>query len=181
MKSIKSLIICLLQVMLLPSSLLSVDGFTFKGHYVGSQLTSDLPPPVIQEDTLLFPQKELSNPLLEYAQESLTRSKTSPKSSDSVFSVGHNFTAMTASNAAITFFSAPLNLTGAVGEEQYILCTYQSIRSFNKKTGKPDGVLNTSGFGFVDTGDILINYDRFAKRWYVCVRTMGKWGPTKIS
>lgn len=81
--------------------------------------------------------------------------------------IGLNFTAATLSNAGQTDV-IPLNLTGWVGEKQYILMTYQCIRSFDKHTGKPDHVLDTdagSFFGF-DADDVRIDYDRFAKRWY---------------
>lgn len=80
--------------------------------------------------------------------------------------VGINFTASTVSNAPQTDI-IPLNATGWVGEQQYILMSYQSLRSFSKKTGKPDGALETDAASFFNfsVNDVRIEYDRFSRRW----------------
>ena len=61
----------------------------------------------------------------------------------------------------------PPNLNGWVGPQQYILICYGIIRSFDKATGLPDGVLNidASSFFGVDANDVRINYSRFLDRW----------------
>lgn len=79
-----------------------------------------------------------------------------------------NFTALTPTDSGYPFSELP-NATGAVGQSQYILATYDIVRSFNKKTGQPDGVLNIdmSSFFSAVIGDPRIDYDRFSKRWFL--------------
>lgn len=81
--------------------------------------------------------------------------------------VGLNFTASTFANAPQTNI-IPLNATGWVGTEQFILMSYQYMRSFNKKTGLPDGILHTDAASFFggSASDVRIEYDRFSRRWY---------------
>lgn len=81
--------------------------------------------------------------------------------------VGLNFTASTFANAPQTDV-IPLNATGWVGTEQYILMSYQYMRSFSKKTGLPDGILHTDAASFFggSASDVRIEYDRFSQRWY---------------
>lgn len=78
-----------------------------------------------------------------------------------------NFTAASFANAPQVNV-IPLNATGAVGEKQYILMSYQSVRSFNKRNGSPDGVLVTDAASFFNNSpsDVRIDYDRFSRRWF---------------
>lgn len=81
--------------------------------------------------------------------------------------IGLSFTATTVSTAPQTDV-IPLNPTGWVGDRQYILMSYQDIRSFDKKTGRPDGALETDAASFFNfsANDVRIEYDRFSKRWF---------------
>ena len=54
--------------------------------------------------------------------------------------IGLNFTAATVGNVLNGVGFNP-NQSGWVGPEQYILMSYNIIRSFNKFTGQPDGIL----------------------------------------
>lgn len=83
--------------------------------------------------------------------------------------IGLNFTAASVSN---TFFTSviPPQQGGWVGPQQYILISYGIIRSFDKTTGLPDGVLNIdsgSFFGFPFTEEPRIDYSRFIDRWFL--------------
>ena len=80
--------------------------------------------------------------------------------------IGLNFTAAVESNVLNPIVTPP-NLNGWVGPQQYILMCYGIIRSFDKATGQPDGVLNidASSFFGVDANDVRINYSRFLDRW----------------
>ncbi len=82
------------------------------------------------------------------------------------FNIGLNFIA--ANQRTDMRFTIPLNINGAVGREQYILMIYQTFRSFNKKTGLPDGILETDSFSFFgdQANDIRFEYDHFSHRWY---------------
>ena len=55
--------------------------------------------------------------------------------------VGLNFTAATLKNILDPLVIPP-NLNGSVGSTQYVLMTYGIVRSFDKTTGQPDGILN---------------------------------------
>ncbi len=98
-------------------------------------------------------------------------------------SIGLNFTAATVSNA-IDPLIIPPNLNGSVGSEQYILMSYNIIRSFNKSTGLPDEILNLNAASFfgVPANDVRINFDRFSHRWFMsCEETNQKTGnPSNI-
>lgn len=87
--------------------------------------------------------------------------------------IGLNFTAATVSNAPQTDVIPP-NQTGWVGDKQYILMSYGVIRSFDKNTGLPDHVLNTDSASFFNgtAQDVRIEYDRFAKRWYMTAQIL---------
>ena len=61
--------------------------------------------------------------------------------------IGLNFTAATISDTLATDADLP-NQNGWVGPQQYILMTYNIIRSFNKFTGQPDGVLDIDAPSF---------------------------------
>jgi len=82
--------------------------------------------------------------------------------------VGLNFTAATLGNVLDPLVIPP-NLNGSVGSTQYVLMTYGIIRSFDKTTGLPDGILNldASTFFGVSADDVRIDYDRFSQRWFM--------------
>lgn len=68
----------------------------------------------------------------------------------------------------------PPDSMGAVGPTQYIVCINSIIRSFNKKTGLRDNVLNISPDTFFDSvrdnafsSDPRIRYDHFSDRWFI--------------
>lgn len=94
---------------------------------------------------------------------SLTKLKTPP-----AFQTNLNFVGASVANAVDPLIIPP-NLSGAVGETQYILMTYNVIRSFNKETGEADGILNIDAATFfgVAANDVRISYDRFSKRWFM--------------
>lgn len=98
---------------------------------------------------------------------SLARSATHPQPLEGIFKIGLNFSTVTVANSQ--FFGVfPPNQAGWVGFEQYIISTYNSLRSYNKKTGEPDGVLNIdagSFMGVVSPRDIRMVYDSLADRW----------------
>lgn len=84
--------------------------------------------------------------------------------------VGRNFTSATLSNS-FTSGTPILDLytNGWVGQEQYLLVSGPCIRSFNKRTGRPDGVLDTDLGTFFNGNTTLpgLVYDRFSNRWFV--------------
>lgn len=66
-----------------------------------------------------------------------------------------------------SFLRSQPNINGWVGPTQYIVNSNNQIRSFNKVTGQPDGILNidsSSFFGITDF-DTRITFDRFGQRW----------------
>ena len=82
--------------------------------------------------------------------------------------IGLNFTAATVGNVLNGVGFNP-NQSGWVGPEQYILMSYNIIRSFNKFTGQPDGILNIDSASFFGglAEDIRIDYSRYANRWFM--------------
>lgn len=176
MKSIKQAI---LNVTLIASLFsLSVEGLEGKkiaATYKGSKITGELAPSAeFFSEILINNDFKESLDLTTLAQEMLINEKSPHQSTDSIFKVRQNFTAMTLSNAPQTSV-IPLNPIGAVGEKQYILMTYQSLRSFDRKTGKPDQVLDTDASSFFgcSANDVRIDYDRFSKRWFAsCEETL---------
>lgn len=87
---------------------------------------------------------------------------------DPAFNIGLNFTAADLTNVLYPLLPLP-NQNGWVGPEQYILMSYGIIRSFNKTTGQPDGVLNIDSSSFFGTNseDVRIDYSRYADRWFM--------------
>ena len=79
-----------------------------------------------------------------------------------------NFTALTGADSQYPFTQLP-NATGAVGKNQYVLHCYDVVRSFDKKTAKPDGILNIDSSSFFNftNADPRIDYDRFSGRWFL--------------
>ncbi len=97
-------------------------------------------------------------------------SKTSPsvtRTTAPVQNVELQFTAATVENSKTLYRPQP-NCNGWVGPEQYILMSNNQIRSFNKLTGQPDGVLDIdpSSFFQIAIADARIDFDRFGQRWF---------------
>src|SRR6185436_6930288 len=74
----------------------------------------------------------------------------------------------------------PPDSMGAVGPSQFILAVNGRIRSFNKRTGVADGVVNADSDVFFQpvmtppvtnnfTSDPRIRYDRLSQRWFVTI------------
>lgn len=90
-------------------------------------------------------------------------------------SIGLNFTAATLAESAF-----PPDTMGAAGPTQFIIALNSRIRSFNKKTGVADGVLNIDTDVFFQgvmtppasnnfTSDPRIRYDRLSGRWFITI------------
>ncbi len=97
--------------------------------------------------------------------------------------LGLNFEAATVSNTVQPFDArGDQNLTGSVGPQQYIMFSYSVIRSFDKATGKPDGVLNIDGSSFLGAsiGDPRITYSRFLDRWILSAENMNIGYPSEL-
>jgi hypothetical protein len=92
--------------------------------------------------------------------------QTGAEASSLTLQVGTQFMAATVENVGGFYRSQP-NCNGAVGPTQYIELTNQNIRSFNKETGEPDGVLNIDPANFFGTpiADAMLTYDRWGQRW----------------
>jgi hypothetical protein len=91
---------------------------------------------------------------------------------------GLNFTGATLADASLF----PPDVMGAVGPTQYIVFINGRLRSFNKTTGLPDGVLNIDPDVFFSlvttppgtneatfTSDPNIRYDRLTSRWFLTI------------
>lgn len=89
----------------------------------------------------------------------------------------NSFFGVTVQNAQSLLRAQP-NSNGGVGPEQYVLITNDQIRSFNKATGKPDGILDmdTASFLGFPTADTHILYDRWSKRWIACGDVVNYYG-----
>jgi hypothetical protein len=66
----------------------------------------------------------------------------------------------------------PPDTMGAIGPKQYVMCINNGIKSFNRKTGAPDGVLDTTlecilGFCGNDVVDPKIRFDSFSGCWFI--------------
>jgi hypothetical protein len=82
----------------------------------------------------------------------------------------------------------PGSPVGAMGTEQYVLITYDGIRSYNRNTSIADQALNTSTTGFfgqtenfVAFDGIQIRFDRFSNRWFVLGATDPFNGPLPVT
>ncbi len=96
--------------------------------------------------------------------------------------IGLNFLGARIEQVDYAFTSGiiPPDTMGAVGPTQFIVAINNRIRSFNKKTGMPDLILDaTTNDFFVQerngnpTSDIRIRYDRFSERWFIIMVTIG--------
>lgn len=88
---------------------------------------------------------------------------------------GLDFTAATLADTN----AFPPDSMGAVGPQQFVVAVNGRIRSFSKKTGHADGILNISPDVFFSsvingssTSDPRIRYDRFTKRWFIIIITV---------
>lgn len=65
------------------------------------------------------------------------------------------------------FLRAQPNCNGAVGPTQYVEFTNHNVRSFNKFTGEPDGILDIDSATFLGTpiADAMMTFDRWGQRW----------------
>jgi hypothetical protein len=95
---------------------------------------------------------------------------------NSAQSVGLNFTAAT----LVDTQAFPPDSMGAVGPTQFILAVNGRVRSFDKRTGLADGVLNADTDVFFQsvmtppvtnnfTSDPRIRYDRLTGRWFITI------------
>ncbi len=97
--------------------------------------------------------------------------------------IGLNFTAATVSDAiGFNYNGGAANPSGWVGPQQYILMSYAIIRSFDKATGRPDGVLNIDGPSFLGAsiGDPRITYSRFLNRWILSAENQDIGYPSEL-
>lgn len=101
--------------------------------------------------------------------------------------VGTQFLAAAINNVDV-FVRAQPNCTGAVGPQQYVEYTNQNLRSFNKITGKPDGILDIDAvtlLGIREGGDSMLTFDRWGQRWIMvadlCDLTNPFPGPPPVS
>ena len=95
--------------------------------------------------------------------------------------LGSNSTALTFTAATLSDCNSyPPDTMGAVGPAQFIVAVNGRLRSFNKTTGQPDGVLDTSMDSFFNsvmtppannnfTSDPRIRYDRLTGRWFILI------------
>jgi len=90
--------------------------------------------------------------------------------------VGFSFTAATLGDAS----GFPPDSMGAVGPAQFLVVINGRVRTFDKVTGTPDGVLNTTTDNFFSsvmtpplannlTSDPRVRYDRLSGRWFVTI------------
>lgn len=82
-----------------------------------------------------------------------------------VATIGLNFTAAIQNQR----WQVLPNDTGAVGKKQYAMASYMNVKTFDKQTGRPDGVLDVDSGAFFNhtTEDIRIRFNFFAHRWIV--------------
>ena len=87
--------------------------------------------------------------------------------SQSAQTIGLNFTASTVSDV-LSPVPTPPQPNGWVGPQQYIVMSFGIIRSFDKSTGLPDGVLDIDAsnfFGIISSEAVQVHYSRFLDRW----------------
>jgi hypothetical protein len=99
---------------------------------------------------------------------------------ENILAIDPNFTAVTFAESGFV----PPDSMGAVGPTQYIALVNGRIKSFNKSTGLPDGVLNASTNAFfapvlipgTTAGDPRIRYDQRSGRWFAVMLGFGQFG-----
>lgn len=98
-------------------------------------------------------------------------------SAPSVHKIDTNFTAISFGEST----SYPPDSMGAIGWNQYIASVNGRIKTFNKCTGLPDGILDVTQTAFFQSvsngaasvGEPRIRFDRFTSRWIALAITRG--------
>lgn len=113
-----------------------------------------------------------------FYDESLTKSCSKKKKHDAI---RLNFLGARLEQADYMFpsnGSFPPDTMGAVGPTQFVVALNGRIRSFDKTTGQPDFILDTTANNFFmnvsnnsHTTDPRIRYDRFTERWFIIMIT----------
>lgn len=140
-------------------------------EYLGSKTTEEMTRST--QEKAKFAAHPMSKNFAGLNQRSAKAPLSSSWTSRPAQTVGFNFTSATVADSP-NLNSIPPNLNGWVGEQQYVMVIYQAIRSYNKYTGEPDGILDTeanSFFGF-PANDVRLDYDRFYKRWYLAAENV---------
>jgi hypothetical protein len=140
-------------------------GIQNKIEHLGSKLTRDLR----QNKENLSSVEVTVSGMGQKEQPSLISRSQAYNPATEFFRIGLNFEATSVSKVGRTT-STPPDTNGAIGPEQYIYVLNQEIKSFDRKTGLPDGVINsqmTYFFGVTGISDPHILYDHFAKAWYI--------------
>ncbi len=82
--------------------------------------------------------------------------------------------AFTAARFGTDSFDFPPDSMGGIGPDRFVMTINGLFKSFNKTTGKADGVLDVDPDVFFSsvannsgTSDPRIRYDRFSKRWFI--------------
>ncbi len=88
-------------------------------------------------------------------------------SGSSVQTIGLQFSPLDVSNGAFIVQNPSQN--GAVGPEQFVLNSIPQVRSFNKFTGQPDGILSVDSGTFLNAcnSDTKLTFDRWGQRWFL--------------
>ncbi len=128
------------------------------------------PVPYVNSERCLLPQNPESSVLDDIYAELNRNLYTHDVTVHAPQSVGVNFLAATAHD--VPYY--PPDSMGVVGPQQFTLTINGLIKTFNKNTGAPDGVLNTSLenlFNSVRNGsgisDPRIRFDRHSQRWII--------------
>jgi hypothetical protein len=142
-------------------------GTRIKAEYLGTRVVQEM------EDLSLVYDQGLCLRVKEGSKASILNSQLSRSAAYNpaaqFLREGLNFEAVSFANVA-QFNTIPPDVNGAVGETQYIYALNQGIHSFDKKTGLPDGVIDSTLGGFFGraAADPHILYDKFACAWYLC-------------
>ncbi len=83
--------------------------------------------------------------------------------------IGTQFVAASVPDVSVLFRPQP-NCTGYVGPTQYLETSNSNIRTFNKFTGQPDGILDIDSSTFLGglaIADARCTFDRWGQRWIV--------------
>lgn len=147
-----------------------ISGVQGQVEYLGTKATRDidrtmLEGPVIEDSLITVASvKKSSESPLQFLAKSASYNPATP-----FFRTGLNLDVVTFSST-LRANSVPPDTNGAIGPEQYIVALNSGIRSFDRKTGLPDGVIDAvvaNFFGINATSDPHILYDHFAKVWYL--------------
>lgn len=153
-------------------------GIQSKIDHLGSRVTRDLrqnTDELASVEVTVFEGSKKESPSL------ISRSQAYNPATE-FFRVGLNFEATSVSKVGKTTITPP-DTNGAIGPEQYIYALNQEIKSFDRKTGLPDGVINSQTsyfFGLNSLSDPHILYDHFSKAWYVTAMSVSSAFPVGI-